>query len=143
MGARAAPSPKHRSSSEVVIFDFDLTLVDTKPVETLRAARNWNAVMARASGLQVYNGIHELLADLDAKQQTLAIVTKSPDMVPRHFVERHRWPIHIVLGYHQVRRRKPDPEGLLLAMQRAGAGLRERSTWATNPRTPKLPAPPG
>ena len=77
--------------------------------------------MTRAGELEVYDGVHELLIDLDARGQTLAIVTKSPDMVPRHFVERYRWPIGIVLGYHQVRRRKPDPEALLLAMRKAGA----------------------
>ena len=105
----------------MVIFDFDLTLVDTGPVEALRAARKWGAVMARAPGLEVYEGVHELLSDLHARNQTLAIVTKSPDMVPKAFVERHGWPIDIVVGYHQVRRRKPDPEALLLAMRRAGA----------------------
>ena len=105
----------------MVIFDFDLTLVDTGPVEVFRAARNWGAVMTRVPTLLVYEGVHELLSDLHAMEQTLAIVTKSPDMVPRAFVERHGWPIDIVLGYHQVRRRKPDPEALLLAMSRAGA----------------------
>ena len=77
--------------------------------------------MARAGDLEVYEGVHELLGDLDTRGRTLAIVTKSPDMVPRHFVERYRWPIGIVLGYHQVRRRKPDPEALLLAMRKVGA----------------------
>ena len=105
----------------MVIFDFDLTLVDTGPVEALRAARKWGAIMARVPGLEVYEGVHELLSDLHARDQTLAIVTKSPDMVPKAFVERHGWPIDIVVGYHQVRRRKPDPEALLLAMRRAGA----------------------
>ena len=62
----------------MIIFDFDLTLVDTKPVEALRAAREWKSVMARASELKVYDGVHELLVDLDAGGQTLAIVTKSP-----------------------------------------------------------------
>ena len=108
-----------RSGSSVIIFDFDLTLVDTQPVEALRAARQWRAVMARAGELEVYEGVHDLLGDLDARGQTLAIVTKSPDMVPRHFVERYRWPISMVLGYHQVRRRKPDPEALVLAMRKA------------------------
>lgn len=109
-----------RSCSNVVIFDFDLTLVDTGPVEARREARQWGAVMARVPGLDVYDGIHELLSDLHSRDQTLAIVTKSPDMVPKAFVERHGWPIDIVVGYHQVRRRKPDPEALLLAMRRAG-----------------------
>lgn len=105
----------------MVIFDFDLTLVDTRPVEALRTARRWSSVMARAPDLEVYDGIHELIWELDAYDETLAIVTKSPDMVPRFFVKRHKWPIEIVLGYHQVKRRKPDPEALILAMRKAGA----------------------
>jgi phosphoglycolate phosphatase-like HAD superfamily hydrolase len=31
------------------------------------------------------------------------------------------WQVDIVVGYHHVTRRKPDPEGLLLAMSQAGA----------------------
>lgn len=107
--------------SSVIIFDFDLTLVDTKPVEALREARKWKSVMARAPALEVYRGVHELLFDLDARGQTLAIVTKSPDMVPRDFVRRYGWPVSIVIGYHQVTRRKPDPEALVLAMREADA----------------------
>ncbi|MCK1452185.1 HAD-IA family hydrolase [Bradyrhizobium sp. 35] len=105
----------------MVIFDFDQTLVDSSPVEHLRAARNWKAVMAQASKLTVYDGVHELLKELHESGETLAIVTKSPDMVAKAFIGEHRWPIDIVLGYHQVRARKPDPEGLVLAMKKAGA----------------------
>ena len=105
----------------MIIFDFDLTLVDTQPVEALRAARRWKSVMARAPGLKVYDGIHDLLSELDACDATLAIITNSPNMVPWFFVKQHNWPIEIVLGYHQVKRRKPDPEALVIAMRNAGA----------------------
>lgn len=105
----------------MVIFDFDQTLVDTSPVEHLRSARNWKSVMAQAPSLQVYQGITEVLSDLHHSGQVLAIVTKSPDMVPKAFIRQHGWPIDIVVGYHQTKQRKPDPEGLLLAMRQAGA----------------------
>ncbi len=105
----------------MIIFDFDQTLVDTSPVEALRSARNWKGVMARAGDLKVYDGIHDLLSEMHGRGQKLCIVTKSPDMVPRAFIRKHRWPIDVVVGYHQVRKRKPDPEGLLLAMRDAGA----------------------
>ena len=118
-------SRRGRSGSSMIIFDFDLTLVDTQPVEPLRAAKQWGSVMARAPELEVYDGVHELLVDLDGRGETLAIVTKSPDMVPRYFVKRYQWPIGIVLGYHQVKRRKPDPEALLLAMRKAEANPEE------------------
>lgn len=105
----------------MIIFDFDQTLVDTSPVEHLRAAGNWRAVMARAPQLAVYDGIHDLLAELHQRGRRLAIVTKSPDMVVKSFIRQHSWPIDIVVGYHQVRLRKPHPEGLLRAMEQAGA----------------------
>lgn len=105
----------------MIIFDFDQTLVDTSSVEHLRQSRDWKGVMAKAGTLPIYPGINELLVDLHKKGHVLAIVTKSPDMVPRKFIQEHQWPIDIVIGYHQVRRRKPDPEGLLLAMQTANA----------------------
>lgn len=104
----------------MIIFDFDQTLVDTSSVEHLRAVRNWKGVMAKAATLPIYPGIHDLLKALHASGKTLAIVTKSPDMVPKYFIRQHHWPIDIVVGYHDVKRRKPDPEGLLLAMTRAG-----------------------
>lgn len=109
----------------MIIFDFDQTLVDTSPVEALRAARRWRDVMAQAPKLRVYDGIGDLLAELHAKGRKLAIVTKSPDMVPKAFIKLHKWPIDIVVGYHQVKKRKPDPEGLFLAMQQAGSSARE------------------
>ena len=105
----------------MIIFDFDQTLVDTSSVEDLRAARNWKAVMAQASKLPVYEGINELIQELHEAGQKIAIVTKSPDMVPKAFIKAHGWPIDIVVGYHQVKNRKPHPEGLLLAMSQAGA----------------------
>lgn len=81
--------------------------------------------MARVPELEVYCGVHELLFDLDTNGQTLAIVTKSPDMLPWDFVRRYGWPISIVIGYHQVSRRKPNPEALVLAMREAGAKQHE------------------
>lgn len=105
----------------MIIFDFDQTLVDTSSVEHLRKARDWKAVMAQATKLPVYDGITELLHELHESGQTIAIVTKSPDMVPKAFVKAHGWPINIVVGYHDVKNQKPHPEGLLLAMQKAGA----------------------
>ena len=44
--------------SRVIIFDFDLTLVDTSPIAHLREKKQWNAVMAKLSELKVYDGIN-------------------------------------------------------------------------------------
>ena len=105
----------------LIIFDFDLTLVNTQPVEVLREARNWREVISKAPDLKVFPGTNGLLRKLHAQGETLAIVTMTPDMVPRALLKQHKWPIDIVVGYHQVKRHKPDPECLILAMKEVGA----------------------
>lgn len=79
--------------------------------------------MDRIQDLKVYDEINELLSELHERKQALAIVTKSPDMIPRAFIGLYGWPIDIVIGYHQVGRRKqkPAPDALLLAMQKSDA----------------------
>lgn len=102
----------------MIIFDLDQTLVDTSTTEALRTARRWGDVNRRLSGLSPYPGITELITELSRLGQELAIVTNSPDMVPRHFIRRCSWPIKIILGFHQIPsgKRKPDPTGLLMAL---------------------------
>ena len=124
----------------MLIFDFDQTLVDTRQAAPLRQARNWSQVRAVTRGLEPYPGITELLGELHALRQPLAIVTSSPDMVAREFAQQHQWPIETVIGYHQMQRhQKPDPYGLNLALQQCGAdaatsyhmGDREQDTQAS------------
>ena len=106
----------------MMIFDFDQTMVDTSAVAPLRQAREWSTVRARMRALEPYPGITELLLKLHALEHPVAIVTSSPDMVVKEYVQRQRWPIETVIGYHQMRRRqKPDPYGLNLALQSCGA----------------------
>lgn len=105
----------------MIIFDFDQTLVDTRSTEHLRSARRWQEVMRVSANLEPYAGVTELLKDLDELKEELAIVTNSPNMVPKSFATRYAWPLQdeSILGYHQVPsgRRKPDPEGLLRALK--------------------------
>ena len=105
----------------MVIFDFDQTLVDTSSLAHLRTARRWSEVNSRARSLSPYPRITELLNELRAWNQTIAIVTTSPSMVAEGFAQRCHWPIDTVIGYHQVSRRKPDPEGLMVALEHCNA----------------------
>ena len=124
----------------MLIFDFDQALVDTREAAPLRRARNRSQVNAIMRRLHPYPGITELLNELHALEQPMAILTSSPDMVARNFAQRHKWPIKTTLGYHQMgRRQKPDPYGVNLALQRHNAdpttsyhiGDREQDTLAS------------
>lgn len=117
----------------MVIFDFDQTLVDTSSVEGFRRNRDWKAVMTRLGQLQPYPGIGAFLGDLHDAGQKLAIVTRSPDMVAKAIAKRESWPVDIFVGYHAVSRQKPDPEGLLLALEKAGERAEESFHVGDNP----------
>lgn len=99
----------------------------TWPIVRLRSARNWTAVMAQAYRLNAYNGINDLLNKRHKRGQTLAIVTNAPDMVPKVFIKRYKWPIEIVVGFHSATRCEPDPEGLMPAMAIADADPEDRA----------------
>ena len=46
--------------------------------------------MSKAPSLKVYAGINGLLRELHAQGETLAIVTMTPDMVPRALLKQHK-----------------------------------------------------
>lgn len=101
----------------MIIFDLDQTLVDTSPVEHLRAGRKWSQVMSSVPRLREFDGISDLISEIDAIGQKIAIVTHSPDMVAKAFVKKFGWPIEVIIGYHQAPR-KPNPTGMRLAMEK-------------------------
>ena len=105
----------------MIIFDFDQTLVDTSSLAALRKERKWSEVNRRMEHLKPYHGVSELVGELRLCEQRLAIVTTSPSMVAEAFVKRNDWPIETVVGYHQMSRRKPDPQGLQIALDRCKA----------------------
>lgn len=104
----------------MIIFDFDQTMVDTSSLEHLRRNRNWSAVHREMRALEPYLGITDLLGSLVAAGQKIAIVTNSPRPVPEKYTQRQKWPVNCIIGYHDVRRRKPYPDSLTLALRRCG-----------------------
>jgi len=106
----------------MVIFDLDQTLIDTSPVEQYRRPGGWGRVMEALPNLPIYDGVGDLIGFLSDQKETIAIVTKSPDMVPKALVKLYKWPIKIIVGAHDVKPfYKPHPRGLLMAIEQAGA----------------------
>ena len=104
----------------MVIFDLDLTLVDSRRVLELQRRRRWRSVFSMVPEIEPYDGIPELLARLHGARVPVAIVTSSPDQYCRRIVEYRGWNVGTVIGFHDVRHRKPHPEPIDLALQRMG-----------------------
>lgn len=104
-----------------IIFDLDQTLIDSTVAESFRDARKWDKVYPLIPEFKVYPVIDEMIQYLNDKDIGIAVVTSSPrpycDRVIRHF----KWNIPVTVCYHDTIRKKPDPEPIILAMERLKA----------------------
>lgn len=102
------------------MFEFDQVLVDKASIAHLRTSREWGQYRKRLRRLPPIPGVTPLLRAAD-QGFTLAIVTQSPSFVPTLFAGKERRPIDHIVGWHDFRRRSPDPRCLLVALDRAQA----------------------
>lgn len=105
-----------------VIFDLDLTLVDSTIAEGARRQRDWQRVYSLIPQFKLYPGIEEVFQHIRNNRHhiVVAIVSSAPALYVGRVVEYFNMlPIDTVIGYHDALR-KPSPAGMLLAMQRLG-----------------------
>jgi len=103
----------------MVIFDLDLTLVDSRSVLKYQQSRQWRSVFAKVPEIEPYEGVSEILSNLHDSRIPIAIVTSSPDQYCDAIARHRGWNIDIVVGYHNTKRRKPHPDPINLALRRA------------------------
>lgn len=108
--------------TSALIFDLDMTLVDSSQIEPYRRAGKWDRVLAEINRVQPFRnktGVapHELPGKLRKLGYAIGIVTSSP----RHYAERvlrnFGIPYDALIAYHDTERHKPDPEPLQLALR--------------------------
>ncbi|WP_276485773.1 HAD family hydrolase [Paraflavitalea pollutisoli] len=105
-----------------VIFDLDLTLIDSKIAEPFRP-RNWPKVYELIPSFQEYNGIREVLTFLKQSSIDYCIVTSSPE--PYCIKVCHQWQFcsTYTVCYHDVGKAqiKPHPAPMNLALAKLNA----------------------
>lgn len=103
-----------------IIFDLDLTLVDTTPLEQARHERNWQLAYSKISECRLYDGMQEVL-DIIAKHHIpTAIVSTSPGTYVKNVVRYFNIPVSNIIGYHDAKPCKPAPQPMLAALQLLG-----------------------
>mgnify|MGYP001057669501 CR=1 FL=1 len=103
-----------------LIFDLDQTLVDSSALEILRKDRDWYQVKKNVHKIKVFEGITELIEYAKLKDYVLGIVTNLPSMICDLYIEKAALDIKIRICYHDTRYHKPNPEPVLLAIERMG-----------------------
>jgi len=99
----------------IALIDLDGTLVDTRAIDALRAARNWKGCVASLSKTAVFDGIEKLLADLVSNKIKIAVVTTSVSFYASAVLKHHKLPCDCLVAYHDARP-KPAPDPFLKAL---------------------------
>jgi HAD superfamily hydrolase (TIGR01509 family) len=101
-----------------VLLDLDFTLIDSSSIAHLRQTRQQQIVYQMIPQIPVYEGIHELLQTLKARNIPIAIVTASRKPFCDRLIAHHHWPIDHLITRQDVRQPKPHPAGIHLALQK-------------------------
>lgn len=99
-----------------VIFDLDLTLVDTTCLESLRHNRNWQEAYKRIPETVMYDGIAEVLEVIRKHHIPCAIVSTSPRPYVEKIVAHYNLSIQHIVSYHDAKPIKPHPAQMLKAL---------------------------
>jgi phosphoglycolate phosphatase-like HAD superfamily hydrolase len=104
-----------------IIFDLDLTLVDSTIAENARSHRDWTLVYSLIPRFVLYPGIEEVFQFIRSNRQRylVSIVSTAPSSYVSRVANHFHIPVDTIIGYHDAPR-KPSPAGMLLAMQRMG-----------------------
>lgn len=103
-----------------IIFDLDLTLIDTTVLETLRHNRQWQEAYRRIPETRMYDGISQVLEIIRKHNIDCAIVSTSPRPYVEKIVEYYNLPVQHIVSYHDAKPIKPHPAQMLKALELMG-----------------------
>ena len=103
-----------------IIFDLDLTLVDTTLAEPYRNKRDWNGAYSVLPQCTVYEGLQEIFDVIRKYGINTCIVSTSPRTYVEKVVQQFTLPISHIVAYHDAKPIKPHPAPMLKALEMLG-----------------------
>ena len=103
-----------------IIFDLDLTLVDTTLAEPYRSKRDWNGAFSVIPQCTVYEGLSEVFDIINKFGIKTCIVSTSPRPYVETVVQHFKFPTNHIVAYHDAKPIKPHPATMLKALELIG-----------------------
>ena len=100
-----------------IIFDLDLTLIDTTCLEDYRHNRRWQEVYAHIPNTKMYDGVREVLDIIVRFHIKMAIVSTSPRPYVEKIVSYWYIPAEYIVSYYDAKPIKPHPAQMLKALE--------------------------
>ena len=108
-----------------IIFDLDLTLVDTTVCEDARHKRNWPEAYSLIPQCRLYDGIEDIFDIIRKHKIKVCIVSTSPKPYIEKVVQYFNIPVDYIVGYHDAKPIKPHPAPMLKALELMGCNAQE------------------
>lgn len=102
-----------------LFLDLDQTLVITQAIEPLRQKRNWPAVYRAFDRTRLPPGTKAFLREAP-RLATLGVITNSPRTYATRLLAYHSLDVRVLVAYHDVRNRKPNPDPIVRAAEIVG-----------------------
>lgn len=99
-----------------IIFDLDMTLVDSRIAENLRRQRNWGEVYKLINRFILYDGLDEIFKLIRIYKIKCAIVSSAPNSYVKKVVNYFSIPCDHIVAYHDCVEHKPSPECIIKAV---------------------------
>ena len=103
-----------------IIFDLDMTLVNSKCLYDLRAKRMWTKVYQGIPNTRLFNDVQQTIDFLHENQIIVGVVTSAPRKYAEKVVLHHNLRVPITIAYHDTRIHKPHPDPINLACIKLG-----------------------
>lgn len=101
-----------------LIFDLDLTLINSSISEQHRKSGNWSTVYQLINRFSVYDGIFPLLTYANSKGISVAIVSSSPSTYCQKVIDHWNFNISNKICYHDTKLHKPHPAPITAAVNK-------------------------
>lgn len=99
-----------------LIFDLDMTLVNSSSADQLRQQRSWQEVYRLIPEFTLFDGVKELMVTLSEHNIQYGIVTASPRTYCEKVVEFFKFNPKFCVCYHDTKRHKPHPDPIFYAV---------------------------
>ncbi len=100
-----------------VIFDLDLTLIDTTCLEKFRYNNKWQEAYDLISITNMYDGMEKVLDIIRQHSIKCSIVSTSPRVYVEKIVDYYNIPAQFIVSYHDAKPIKPHPAPMLKALE--------------------------
>ena len=105
-----------------VLFDLDMTLVDSSALLELRSNRQWNEVYKNIPKTKLFPGVQRIIDQLSL-YYNVGIVTSSPRKYAEKLIAYHKLNLPVLTAYHDTSNHKPSPDPIIFACEKLKCGV--------------------